>query len=141
MVAYTAALEVQTAMRAKWIADSTLMALVAGVFDGVPENQALPYIAKGASTEIPWMTFGPNGEGKEVTMVWDVFWEAGGDEGGIAIINEMNRLVHHKILTLVNYVNVLTECELWTIIALSTIEQALYVNHIMARYTTYNYPA
>lgn len=48
----TALWPLQQAVYGKLTADSTLMGLVTGVFDEVPEDQAFPYVTLGSITEL-----------------------------------------------------------------------------------------
>lgn len=49
----TAALPLQTAVRAKLLADAALMDVIHGVHDEVPENAPFPYVVIGDVTEVP----------------------------------------------------------------------------------------
>lgn len=49
----TALWPLQRAVYDKLTGDETLMGLVTGVFDGVPEQQPYPYITLGSITEVP----------------------------------------------------------------------------------------
>lgn len=65
----------QTAVYARLASDASVTSLVTGVFDAVPENQAVPYIALGEATEVPDRTFGNNGH--ELTMTLHIYDQDG----------------------------------------------------------------
>ncbi|MFA5313221.1 MAG: DUF3168 domain-containing protein [Methanomassiliicoccales archaeon] len=70
--------DLQAAVYAKITADTGTGGLLAagapmisGVFDEVPEGQAFPYITIGDNTELPWSTFGKDGNNEVLTLhIW-----------------------------------------------------------------------
>lgn len=65
--------ELQTAVRARLIGDTTLMAMITGVFDvdNVAQGQALPYISFGNHQDQPLRTFRhTNSEGFFLLDIW-----------------------------------------------------------------------
>lgn len=87
--------------------DATLMALVRGVFDAVPENQPYPYIVLGESTEVPFRTFGLNGH--EITRTHHIYDQDGavfkgvaasGSARGYAVMNRMIQVLESALPTI-----------------------------------------
>lgn len=67
----TAILNLAPAEYARLSGSAPFMALVTGVFDAVPENQAEPFVTLGEATEIPWRAFAS--DGREVTRTFHIY--------------------------------------------------------------------
>mgnify|MGYP001576911343 CR=1 FL=1 len=62
---------VQTAVYARLTADATLMALISGVFDFVPDGTAFNYVTIGDATERRFDTLGLRGRDETLTLhIW-----------------------------------------------------------------------
>lgn len=67
--------------------NAPLMNKVTGVFDDVPDGQAMPYVAIGNDTGTPFLTFNRNGEELTNTLhIWS-------DYQGMAEVKEIMNLV------------------------------------------------
>lgn len=62
--------EVNKAIRAALLANSTFVSLVTGLFDSqnVPDNQNMPYVASGETTITHFNTFGRKGQDITITL-------------------------------------------------------------------------
>lgn len=90
-------LPLQTAMYAKLIADTTLMALVTGVFDRPPQGSNFPYITIGDSTAKDVSNLGAVGSEHKMTLhVWS---REGGRAQTATIMNRLYQLLHQGALT------------------------------------------
>lgn len=104
----TSLLELETAIQTKLLADSTLMAIVTGIFDegAVPTNQAYPYIVLGDDTEAPMNAFGTRGYDATLTLhIWD---NLPGFKRCKQILANMNRILDQQPLTLATQKHVYT---------------------------------
>ena len=100
--------EWQAAAYAKLTGDSTLMAMITGVFDygAVPQNQPYPFIVLGDVTEGPDNRFGRRGYDSTQTLhIWDV---SNGFLLCQQILARMNTLLDQQILTLATQTHVFT---------------------------------
>lgn len=84
-------LELQRAIVQALKADATLMALVTGVYDRVPQDQAKPYVQVGFSTEAPWNAYGA--KGYDLTTTIYIWHEAGYNAPGLAVKAEIDRIL------------------------------------------------
>ena len=84
-------LQSQSAVWKRFKADSTLMGMVKNIWDGVPENSPLPYIAFGDHIESPWPTFGH--DNADIEFILHIFAEGPGDEETWLIYSEVQRLL------------------------------------------------
>lgn len=67
-------LPVQMGVYAALTQDATLMAMVTGIFDHVPDNSPFPYVAVGDLTEGQFETFARDGKDLTVTLhVWSQY--------------------------------------------------------------------
>lgn len=82
--------ELQKSVYAKIAADSTIMALIEGVYDDPPENTDYPYITIGEATSVPWRSHDRPGE--EVTFTLHIWSQQAGFSEGLLILKELNRL-------------------------------------------------
>lgn len=84
--------------------DSTLSALITGVFDEVPENQAFPYVTLGEVNETPRDTF-PK-KGRVATPLFTIFSQAKGFKEALTIANQIDVLVNRFPFTYAGYSHV-----------------------------------
>lgn len=92
--------EIQTAVYTKFTTDTTLMALITGVFDfgAVPPAQAFPYITIGDMQEGPENAFARRGyKTRHLMHIWD---STPGFKRSQSILARMNFLIDQKPLTL-----------------------------------------
>jgi hypothetical protein len=109
-VATTATLPVQQALYTVLSADSTLMAkLAGGVLDYVPAEPAFPYVALGEGTEVPLNVFAK--DGRDVTVTLHIWSRAKGFAEADGILDDLNRLLDHKSLTISGYVHIVCAYE------------------------------
>lgn len=96
----SALIELQPAIYARLTNDTTLMAIVSGVFDfgAVPVDQAYPFIAIGDDTEGPLNAFGRRGYLATVTL--HIFDNTAGFNRCKQILGNMNRLLDQNPFTL-----------------------------------------
>lgn len=88
---------VQRAEYAILTGDPTLMGLVNGVFDDVPEGTQRPYVRIGDRLSIPDNDHG--GFGREITETVHVWTEARGNATGQVITNRVVALLDHQVAT------------------------------------------
>ena len=105
----SALLAIQRAIFAKLSGDTALMALVKGVFDDVPENQAFPYVVIGEATETPSNTFGR--KGKDVTCTIHIWSQAKGNTEALTILDRLNDLLDFEPLAVAGYEVIAVEYE------------------------------
>ena len=90
-------LPLQTAMYQRMVADDTLMGMVSGVFDDVPEGQAKPYVVIGEAIETPRNNHGQFGRETVVTLhIWS---EHAGFSEALNIQNTTVELFDHQPLS------------------------------------------
>jgi hypothetical protein len=85
---------VQEALYGKFTGDGTLMALIEGVFDQVPEGQAYPYVRIGDHLSTPDNDHG--GFGREITVTIHVWTKTRGNKQGQAIAARVGELLDHQ---------------------------------------------
>lgn len=94
----------QTAIYAELTGDEALMSMISGVFDAVPDGQALPYIVIGDATETPWSTFGRSGSDDVLTIhIWS---QANGFKGALQVLDQLNALLDGGELEMSGHVHV-----------------------------------
>lgn len=71
--------------------DTTLMSMITGVFDEVPENQSYPYITLGEATINPFNTF--DKKGKETTHTMHIWSDYNGAKELYDIFAEVERIL------------------------------------------------
>lgn len=82
-------------------ADSTLMALVAGIFDRPPQGTAFPYITLGESTGSDWSSKTTTGMEHQVTLhIWS---REGGRKQAASIMERVHTLLHDANLTVTGH--------------------------------------
>lgn len=93
--------QLQPAILAKLKGDATLMGMVTGVFDDVPQGQSFPFIQVGTATETPRNTFGR--KGREATITLDIFSRYQGFKEALQIYSRVDELLDGEPLTLQSY--------------------------------------
>jgi hypothetical protein len=93
--------DIQKALYQQMTSDPDLTALITGVFDYVPDNQAFPYIMISGFIENPWNTFNRNG--KEVTATFHIYSDQKGNKEVYTILNRLNQVLDGAALTLDNH--------------------------------------
>lgn len=112
-MSYTGLSPVQQALYAAWSADATLMSMIDGVFDDVPDGALAKYIVIGDGTETPFRTFGKNGHEDAVTVhVWTRD-DAGsaGYKTALAIIERMTAVIEGQALAVGGHSTVMANYE------------------------------
>lgn len=98
MTAPTALGPVQAAVYARLTGDATLLALITGVYDFVPESVEFDYVVIGEATEIPDNRHG--GFGRETTITLHVWSRYRGHSRGQRIAARITALLDHQPLTI-----------------------------------------
>jgi hypothetical protein len=93
--------DIQKALYQQMTNDPDLTALISGVFDYVPDNQAFPYIVLSGFIETPWNTFSRNG--KNVLATIHIYSEQKGNKEAYTILNRMNQVLDGATLPLDNH--------------------------------------
>ncbi|WP_199845121.1 DUF3168 domain-containing protein [Streptomyces scabiei] len=105
-VSASAILPVQGAVLAALQADTALMDLVKGVFDGVKEKQPYPYVVLGEAIETPDNTHDSHGSNTVITLhVWS---QARGYAQALTIATRLRALLEHRRLTIAGHGHVAT---------------------------------
>lgn len=100
----TALWETQTAIYTKLTSDTTLMALVSGVFDQPSEDAAYPYVLIGDGTEVPDDAHDRQGVTTTVTLhIWSRYR---GYAEAAAILREVDRLLDRQPIDVAGFVTV-----------------------------------
>lgn len=98
-----ATLQAQGACSRRFKADGVLMGMIHNVWDGVPENAPLPYVAFGDHVESPWPVFGF--DDADIEFVLHIYTEGPGDAECYQIFAEVKRLLKwNDPLILTDYV-------------------------------------
>lgn len=93
-----AMLELQKAIVEALTGDVTLMALVEGVYNHVPQDSAFPYIVVGEATSSDYSTMTTQAE--EITSTVLVFSRARGSKQSLEIMARLRELLHNAALAL-----------------------------------------
>lgn len=101
---------IQTAIYGQLKADGTLMALIKGIFDNPPQDQAFPYITVGDFTMNPFNTFAK--VGKDATATLHVWSRSPGFKEGMEILDRINIVLDGIALAVTGYS--LVKCEFET---------------------------
>ena len=89
--------ELQQAIYTALTGDPTLMALIAGVHDHVPQGAVFPYVTIGESTARDWSAVGI--VGVEATLILHAWSRARGRKEVKQILSEIHRVLHDADLT------------------------------------------
>ena len=89
--------ELQQAIYNALTGDSTLMALITGVHDHVPQGAAFPYVTIGESTARDWSAVGI--VGVEATLILHAWSRARGRKEVKQILSEIHRVLHDADVT------------------------------------------
>jgi hypothetical protein len=124
----TALLEIQKAVYSKLTGDITLMGMIKGVFDDVPDNQPFPYITIGEATENPFNTF--ERKGRDTTFTLHIWSQYNGYKEALEILDRMNTLLDNETLPIAGFSLVYCQFE-----NAATIEESDGVTrHVPVRY-------
>ena len=93
--------ELQQAVYGALTGDSTLMAMITGVHDHVPQETAFPYVTMGESTTRDWRTGGV--VGAEVTLVLHIWSRSRGRKQIKQIMSEIRRILEGATLTIAGH--------------------------------------
>lgn len=88
---------IQAALYNRLVSDSTLMGMITGVFDHVPEDEIHPYVTLGEGTEIPDNALSELG--KENTQTLHAWVRERGTKTGQDILNRVSQLLDQQPLS------------------------------------------
>ena len=94
--------ELQQAIYTALTGDATLMAMVQGVHDHVPQGAAFPYVTVGEGSARPWRAVGL--DGLEVMLILHVWSRERGRKQAKQIMAEMHRILDDADLTIAGHV-------------------------------------
>lgn len=94
----------QQAMYQRAVGDAALGALVSGVFDEVPENQAMPYVSLGTLTSAE--ADAHNQLGEDIAVIWHVWSAYRGNKQAAQVLAALDALFHRKTLTVAGFTQV-----------------------------------
>ncbi|WOI58604.1 DUF3168 domain-containing protein [Streptomyces fradiae] len=123
-------LPVQRAVYGRLTGDATLMGLVSGVYDYVPEDVTWPYVVIGEALEVPENWLG--GFGRQTTITVHVWTRARGHSPGLGIAARITELLDHQPLTLDGLHHVATRYEFSQ--TLTDPEPPGDIRHVVLRY-------
>lgn len=106
----TPLLDIQQAIYARLTGDATLMGLVTGVFDHVPEDVDHPYVTIAESIESPDNRHG--GFGRSTLITPQVWTRSRGHAQGLEIAGHIIRLLDHQSLSIAGHHTVSVRYEL-----------------------------
>ncbi|MGA5374245.1 DUF3168 domain-containing protein [Streptomyces griseoincarnatus] len=130
MTAESAMRPVQAAVYARLTGDATLMALIRGVFDFVPEPDAYPYVVIGEATEVPDNRHG--GFGRQTVITLHVWTQSEGHGPGLTIGDRVTELLDHQPLTITGLDHIATRFEFSQ--TLTDPEPPGNIRHVVLRY-------
>jgi hypothetical protein len=123
-------LPVQQAIYAKLTGDPTLMGLINGVWDYVPEKDAYPYLVIGEAVETPDNRHG--GFGRQTVVTLHVWTQYHGHSKGLAIGARVTALLDHQPLTITGADHISTRFEFSQ--TLTDPEPPGDIRHLVLRY-------
>jgi hypothetical protein len=94
--------ELQQAIYNALTGDATLMGMVQGVHDHVPQGAAFPYVTVGEGSARPWRAVGL--DGVETTLILHVWSRERGRKQAKQIMAEIHRILDDADLTLSGHV-------------------------------------
>lgn len=94
-------LEIQKAIYAKLNADTTLMAMVSGVYDRVKENTNYPYVALAEIDSKDWSS--QSTAGLESTLTLEVFSRGGGRKECLGVLERLHVVLHDTSLMMTGH--------------------------------------
>lgn len=94
--------ELQKAIYGALTGDSTLMAMITGVHDHVPQGTAFPYVTIGEASAVDWRTVGH--DGMELTLVLHVWSRERGRKEAKLVLAEIHRILNDAKLTVPGHV-------------------------------------
>lgn len=93
----TTIFNIQKAIYAKLTGDSTLMALITGVLDYIPSNQAFPYVTINDVSVTKQNTFGL--KGKDYVVGIQIWSDYQGNAQSMGIFDRIDELLDYQTLT------------------------------------------
>jgi hypothetical protein len=109
-------------------ADVTLMTLVSGIYDAVPENAEFPYVVIGEALELPDDRL--DGYGRETVLTLHVWSRHRGFSEATEILARLVTLLDHQSLTITSQHHVATRYEF----SQTLIDPEPYLRHIPIRF-------
>ena len=94
--------ELQQAVYGALTGDTTLMAMITGVHDHVPQETAFPYVTIGEASAVDWRTVGH--DGMELTLVLHAWSRERGRREVKLILAEVHRILNDAKLTVPGHV-------------------------------------
>jgi hypothetical protein len=101
--------EIQKAIYSTLSSDTTLMNMISGVYDQVPEFTAFPYISIGESFSSDWST--KSTKGSQITITLHIFSKQGGKKQALEILERIHTLLHEGSLTLTGHILIMLRFE------------------------------
>ena len=120
--------ELQQAIYTALTGDPTLMGMITGVHDHVPQGAAFPYITVGEGSAVPWRAAGV--EGMEATLILHVWSRERGRKQAKQIMAEMHRILDDADLTVPGHVLVSLRFEF----SQTMLDADGFIYHGIARY-------
>lgn len=93
--------ELQVAIYARLSGDPTLTSMITGVFDHVPEGTDFPYVTIGDATAADWSSTTHRGQVSTVTV--HTWAEAEGRAAALAIMDQVDELLHEQKLSMTGH--------------------------------------
>lgn len=93
--------DIQKALYVKLTADTTLMSMISGIFDYVPDNKPFPQVIIGEFIENRWNVFGRSG--KDVLASIHIYSDKNGNKEAFTILNRLNEILDNTTLTITNH--------------------------------------
>ena len=93
--------ELQKSVYSALSGDTTLAALIEGVYDDPPENTSYPYITLGDVTSVPWRSHDRPGE--EATITIHIWSQQAGFTEALSILKETNRILGYVNLSVTGW--------------------------------------
>ncbi len=104
-----ALLECQKAIYSRLTGDSTLNAIISGVYDRVPDNTAYPYVTIGNAQWRDWST--QSRQGSEIHLDVHAYSRKGGRKEALDIMARVYALLHDGSLSVTGHHLVMMRCE------------------------------
>lgn len=93
--------------------DSTLLAMVSGIYNDAPEAVVYPYVQIGSATSDPWHTFGGTavGRGFDTTITVHIWSRYQGDLEALNIFDRVMALLDFATVTVSGYGTAIVELD------------------------------
>lgn len=99
----------QAALYQKLHGDATLMALITGVYDFIPQGAAYPYVAIGEAQGRDWST--KSSSGMQYSFAVRVFAREAGRKQAATVMERVHTLLHTGSLTITGQTLISLRCE------------------------------